>query len=119
MEQNISYYTNLLNIFIKHYNQCNNTNINMFHNIDTIDDTNDMMEEFYEHLTDYKQCDEEYKQIFSPQEAPIDNFEQLFGLKINGKMFCVCALMIPILEYIAKDIDWVKTNWNIIPIKME
>lgn len=118
MENPASYYMNLINVFIKHYNTCNGTKINMFHGIDIFEDTNDMMEEFYEHINDYKESDDDNKQLFSPDEITVDDFEQLFGLTVNDNIICICSLMIPILEYIVKEIDWVKINWKIIPLKM-
>lgn len=116
--ENPAYYMNLINVFVKYYNTSNKTNINMFHGLNTLEDTNDMMEEFYEHMYDYKESDDDGKQLFTLDEVVVDDFEQLFGLKVNDNIICVCGLIIPILEYIVKEIDWVETNWKIIPLKM-
>ena len=120
MEQpNISYYVNLINIFVKHYNNSNERKIHMFENIEKMDDTNDMMEEFFEHINELKENDIEDRRLRPYDDIDIETTERLFGLKINNKIVCVCKLMIPIMEYIAKDIDWVKTDWQIVPLIMK
>ena len=116
--ENTGYYINLINAFVKHYNMCNETNKHMFHDIDEIDGTNDLLEEFYEHLGQFKESEEEDKKLFSPNDINPDSFEQLFGLSVNGKVICVCCLLIPLLDYIVKEIDIVKTQWKIIPLKI-
>ena len=118
MEDKVAYYMNILNIFIKHYNRCNETNINMFTGVDTLDGTNDMMEEFYEHLTEFKESGEDDKRLYAYEDIDADDFEQLYGLGVNGNLICVCRILIPIIEYISKEVDWVQVKWQIIPLKM-
>ena len=109
----------IINIFVKHYNMYNDATVNMFCGIDTLDGSNDIMEEFYEHLDDYKNSADDDKQIFAPNEILFDDFEKLFGLKINENIICVCSLMFPLLNYIAEHVDWTHTKWMIVPLKME
>lgn len=116
---NISHYVNIMNIFVKHYNVTNDCNINMFHGVETLDDTNDMMEEFFEHITQSKECTPMERELFSCDEIKIHEFEQLFELKINDTPICACSVLLPLLEYIAKSIDWVKTDWKIVPLKID
>jgi predicted GNAT family N-acyltransferase len=92
--------------------------MHMFSGINTIDVTNDIMEEFYEHLTEYKECDDDDKRLYAYDEIDADDFEQLFGLKVDGNLICVCRILIPIIEHIAKEIDLVQTNWQIVPLKI-
>ena len=113
-----SYYTNLLNIFIKHFNDCSDNKINLFHGIEMDDNTNEIMEEFFEHINQFKEATEYDKKIFAPDEIIVDEYEQLFELRIDGCCICYCAIIIPLMDYVAREIDWVKTNWKIIPIKM-
>lgn len=112
-----NYYLNLLNVFIMHYNTLNNTNIHMFFGINEIHETNDILEEFYEHLAEYKRCDEDDKKLHAIDRVELDDYEQLFGLQVNGQIICVCGILIPIIEYIVKEIDWTQGLWQIIPLK--
>lgn len=116
MDSETSYYTNILNIFIKHYNTFNKTNINMFTGLDKYEDTNDMMEEFIDHLTQFKESDDDEKRLYNMNEIQKENFEQLFSLRINENIVCVCGILFPILNYIATEIDWINVDWKIIPI---
>ena len=108
------YLTNILNIYMKYYNSDKDTKLNMFHSIKTDDETNDTMDEFMEHLKQFYESDNFTKQLMNVEEVDVDSYEQLFGLKINNKIVCVCEILYPILDYIAKNVDWVKVNWKII-----
>ena len=114
-----SYYMNMINIFVKHFNNYSDEKTNMFSGIETDDNTNDMMEEFFDHMAQFKEASEYDKKIFAPDEIIIDEYDQLFELRIDGFCVCYCAIMIPLIDYIAREIDWVKTNWKIVPVKME
>jgi len=114
-----AYYVNLLNIFIKHYNNYGDKSINMFHGIETDENTNDMMEEFFEHITQFKEANEYEKQMLAPDNVVIDDYEQLFELRVDSGSVCFCSVMFPLLDYVAREIDWVQCDWKIIPIKLE
>jgi hypothetical protein len=90
----------------------------MFANIQT-EETNEIMEELAEHANQYKTYPQECRKIYSPTEINFDDFEQLFGLMINDNIICVCEIMMPLLQYITEEIDWVNVKWQIIPIKVE
>lgn len=112
-----AYYTDLLNVYIKHYNEHNNTTYNLFQNIENDGDTNDIMEEFYEHMNDFKKSLEYDKKLYTQESINVDEFDTLFGLEINGRIVCVCKILFPILMYIVSDIRWTEVNWKIIPLK--
>ena len=114
-----SYYMTLLNIFIKHYNQTNGTHIHMFDGIENITDTNEIMEEFADHTHQFSECDIYSKSLYSPTDVNFDDFEQLFGLRVNDNIVCVCEIMLPILMFIAKEMDWVNADWRIVPLNMK
>lgn len=109
-----SYMANILNIYMKYYNSTNKTNLNMFHSIKTDDETNDTMDEFMEHIKQFYESDDYSKQLISIDDIDVDSYEQLFGLKIDNQIICVCEILYPILDYIAKNVDWVKVNWVIV-----
>lgn len=113
-----SFYLTMLNIFIKHYNDTNGTNVHMFQNIDNMDDTNEIMEEFMDHIAQFNQSSNDDKQLYNPTDIEVDDFEQLFGLKINDNIVCACILMIPLLIFVSHELDWVKTDWKIIPLSI-
>jgi len=111
--------TDIINIFVKHYNNTNDTHINMFSGLDSICDTNAIMEELLEHIEQYKNSPPECYRLFGFDEIDINDYEQLFGIIIDDNMLCVCELMIPLLKYIAQNIDWNNTDWKIIPIAIK
>lgn len=117
--EEMSYYVNILNIFMKHVNMYREKTTHMFDNVKTDDDTNDIMEEFYEHINQFKESDENIRRIYAYDEINVEDFEQLFVLKVDDKIICACELLFPLLDYIAKEIDWVQCKWKIIPIKMD
>lgn len=111
------YYTSLINIYIKHYNVSHNTKKTLFDALEMYDDCNEIMDTFFEHIQEFKESDESDKKIYSVQEVIVENFEQLYGLKINDDIVCVCGLLIPILDYVARKIDWTKVDWKIISMR--
>lgn len=113
------YYTDLINIYIMAYNRQHGTNTNLFNKIENYEDTNDIMEEFYEHLNMFKTSDENMKKIYSPQEFPFETIEELYGLKIEDNIVCICQLLIPLLNYVVENIDWKKEDWIIVTAKYE
>jgi len=91
----------------------------MFDGIENITDTNNIMEEFEDHITQFTENDNESNMLYCPTEINVDEFEQLFGLKINDNVVCVCVSMMPIIMYIAKEMDWTVVDWKIIPINIK
>lgn len=114
-----SYYMNLINIFVKYYNTKNQSKHHLFHQIDKYEDTNEMMEEFAEHISIFNSSDEIEKKMYNLSEIHTEDFEKLYGLKINENIVCVCEILIPLLDYIAKEVDWIQTDWKIISINLD
>ncbi len=117
MDGNPAHYVNILNIFIKYFNHGKKQKRHLFHGIETDDQTNDIMNEFMMHITEYKESDEDGRTMYRYNEIDRDDYEQLYGLIVRGELICVCGLLIPILDYIAKEIDWVQEKWKIISIQ--
>jgi hypothetical protein len=99
---------------MKYYNSDKESKINMFHSIQTNDETNDAMEDFMIHLKQFNESDEYTKKLLNVNDIEIESYDQIFGLKINNTIICVCEILFPILDYIAKNIDWVKIDWKIV-----
>jgi hypothetical protein len=114
MSNEETYLTNILNIYMKYYNSDKNQKLHMFHSIQTEEETNDTMDEFMEHMKQFYESDDRSKQLINAEDIDVDSYEQLFGLKINNQIVCVCEILYPILDYVAKNVDWVKINWKII-----
>jgi hypothetical protein len=114
MDFDSAYFENILNIFIKYYNLENATSINMFTGINEYEETNEIMEEFMDHLMEYKENDENIKKLMNINEINIEDYEKLYGLQIDENIICVCEIFFPIIIYIAKNIDWKNINWKII-----
>jgi hypothetical protein len=91
----------------------------MFDGIEEMCDTNEIMEELLEHIEQYKKSPPECYQLFGVDEVDIEGYEQLFGITIDGKMICVCEIMIPLLQYIALNMDWENVDWKIVPLAIE
>jgi hypothetical protein len=107
-------YTDILNVFIKYYNTINGTSNNLFSNIGTYEDTNDMMEELFDHVSMFNESDEETKKLYNLSSIILDEYDHLYGLKIDEKIICVCELLFPILVYVVREIDWTQVPWKII-----
>lgn len=58
-----TYYTDILNVFITYYNTINQTKKNLFSNIETYEDTNEMMEELMDHISLFNESDEETREL--------------------------------------------------------
>ena len=76
------FYMSIINIFIKYYNMTNETNINLFQNIDYYEDINDIIASFFKHISEFKSATDIEKKIFSVQEIDDDDFDNLFGLHL-------------------------------------
>jgi hypothetical protein len=117
---------NICHIYFK--NLFRKENEHMFHNIDDTDDysTNREMEFVYETIFKYninlannsKLCD-----IYEPTKLinylKNDEYDELFGLSIDGKIDKVCPSLFGIVTYIAHNIEWKNNDitWAIIPLK--
>lgn len=115
-----NFYTDLLNIYMKHYNKFNNTNKNMFDGIEEGNniETNDIMEELYDHIDDYMTMDDDYKKIYQAHEINLENFEQMFCLNMSDNTMYLCPIIIPLLIFLLENVNWLHEDWEIIPIKM-
>lgn len=113
------YYTDILNVYVKYYNKFHNTNKNLFSDIDDYEGTNNMMEEFYEHLYQFSTSDEYEKSIKSISDVNPDEYDGLYALQINDEIVCVCSLLFPILDYIAQNVEWCTVNWDIMYAKIK
>lgn len=110
----------LLNVFVKHYNTYNNTNLNMFNGISSDDDTNDMLEELFEHMHEYnlsERNDDGKSKLLKLSEINVEDYPVLFGLSIDCQVIVVCPLMLPILMHVAE--KYVNANWRIVVIKYD
>jgi hypothetical protein len=119
MDFKAKYIENILNIFVKYYNSANGTNINMFNGINEYEGTNEIMEEFMDCLQEFKESDENIKRLLNISEIHIEEYERLYGLRINENIVCVCEIVFPIINYISKEIDWANVDWKIIPINTQ
>jgi hypothetical protein len=109
---------NILNIFVKHYNTAHNTAINLFHGIDAVTDTNEIMEELMDHIAQYKQADVDEQKMYAP-DISLAHCEVYYGLFVNQTLICICPLLYPLLEYIDQNIDWVEVAWQITQLTPE
>lgn len=99
-EEGNTYYFNLLNIFIKYYNDKYNKNENFFTNIKDIDkDTTPQMELFYEMIIEYNLLKEE-GEVDIEEKGGICNKEDVYKLIKNPKYQQVYCLELPNKECI-------------------
>ena len=116
MDFDAKHIENILNIFVKYYNTTNGTNYNMFSGIDDYSGTNGIMEEFTDCLAEFRNCDDVNKKLLNVSEIHVEEYEELYGLKINENIVCACEIIFPLINYIAKEVDWVNVDWSIILI---
>lgn len=103
----------IINVFLKYYNNEHECNKNMFQDIDEYEDTNEILEEFYDHVTECNEVPESCKKLYSPEEINLEQFEQIYGLFINGECICLCEILFPILQYLSEECDWATIDWKI------
>ena len=72
------------------------------------------MEELMDHISLFNESDEETRELHDSHSVIVDEFDYLYGLKINNKIVCVCQILFPVLDYIAKRVDWIGTPWKIV-----
>lgn len=127
------YYLNLLNIFMKYYNDKYNKNNNFFSDmIDMTKDTSSVMELFFESIVEYKQL----KNILNEESDDIimkiyfDNNNkkkfndfleiydgQVYKLEINDSMIYSPSLLI-CLNYILDNYDYLNNTWAIYNLRI-
>jgi hypothetical protein len=115
-EDDSEFFMSLINIFIKYYNTANGTTSNLFSDIEYYEDSNDIIDEFLLHIDEFKSSSDLDRKLYSIQEINTEDFDQLFGLRVNDNIICCCVLLIPILQYIAKDVDWKHVEWKIVSL---
>lgn len=112
---------NLLNIFLVYYRNLfqKNTDLHMFQDINYFeyDSTNRHMELFYNELIKYKEKlhDEDKTSIYPIEDIDIDDCEELYVLKYDGKEYG-CQYIIPLMSLLS-EYDWLNNDWELIPIK--
>lgn len=107
-------YVDILNVFITHYNKINGSNYNMFVGIEIMNDSNPMMDEFFDVIDIYNECDEYSKKLFNINEINVKDYEELYILSVEGQMICACMTIIPILMHVVQHVDWHHKIWNIV-----
>ena len=114
------YYDDLVNVFIKYYNETINpkpdgkpNNYHLFNNIDYTkkESTNDIMEHLYEEILKFKMSKEEDATIY---EYEMDHYHanNKYILILNGSPNKSCNIVFPILSYLSS-IDWMNNEWKI------
>ena len=101
----------LLNIFTKYFKQSfpENKLNNMFDNISSYDDTNKMMEHFYQCMNDYKVA--KYQSSIDYDEEKLDEIEEQYILEVNGiKKHMSDNIFSLLFDIINNDY----TDWNIL-----
>lgn len=98
----------IMNAFIKNFNRINETNMNMFHGIGGEEDTNDIMEEFFGHLHDFKDENNDRKIYTYSEDCDIT-----YVLIINGVKLYKCQIFMPLIKYVATKLDWRGLDWVI------
>lgn len=110
-----NFYVNLINVFVRYYNIKNKTNKNLFSGINLYDkDTGDVIPEFNDAIQEYNESSDFEKKIFSPSEVCLEDFEQLYGLRVDDDIVCVCQTLFSLIRYVAMNIEWAKESWEII-----
>lgn len=110
-------YVEMMNIFIQYFNRKNDTNYNLFYDIERFDETNDMIEEFREHINEYNDSSEFEKRLYNTSEADISNFEAVYVLIIDSSIKCFCTTLIPLIIFMLEYIDYEKCKWEITLVK--
>lgn len=110
-------YENIINVYIAYYNKRENTNINMFSGISTMDDLNPIMNEFFAHMDEFNESDEMDRRVYNPSEINTAEYEELYAVCVEGSIVCVSKLLIPIINFISTHIDWYHKKWNIVHIE--
>lgn len=113
----------LLNIFIRVYNQTNNKNNNMFSNINEKDptSTNVMMELFYEYMKEYNELfklDPQFVDVYDRETINeiTNNNKNIYAIEIDEKINILSMSYMSLLVYAQfelKEFD----NWNIIKLQ--
>jgi hypothetical protein len=92
---------------------------NMFDGVNYEDEksTNRCMELMYEAVYNSQQHPEkEYNKLYLPTEIKIDQYNDLYALKIDTKIKYICPLLLPLLQYLLNE-KWTKMNWHIFRLK--
>lgn len=119
----ISFDTNLFNIFLRFYQYTfKEHNKSM---LDDIDDeekesTNRQMEMFYDECLKYKyqSSREDLITINKPYTVNLDEYDEMYCLKIDNKEKAICPSLLALLSCISEKIEnWEKKNWVVFKIK--
>jgi hypothetical protein len=102
---------NLLNIFVQYYKKTfpDNKLNHFFDNIVQYDDTNKMMEHFYECINDYKASS--YKESIDYDQNNIDSFEEGYILHVNDEKVKVSDNILSLLIDVINSFS--SENWLI------
>lgn len=112
-----------LNVFMAYYRKLfyKTDPKHMFEEIDynNVKSTNRMMEFLYSEVYKYKKYhnDDDTVALYEPGAINIDDCPELYALVIDGKYNKMCRFIVPIITYIADNLEWTKINWAIIPLK--
>jgi hypothetical protein len=107
-------YVSLINMFLIHYKRVNG--INEILKIDDIEDitkTNNIMEEFYYYIEEYKENEKKDNKMLEVYDLNIDLPDRIYCLTINGKPIKISETFISLLIYMLK-FDWSLMEWKII-----
>jgi hypothetical protein len=108
---------NILNVYVMYYKKAfPNEKLNsFFDNINNYDDTNKMMEHFYQCLQDYKAS--KMKNSVEYNEEKLEEIEEKYILVINNENKYmsdnIISLLIDVINNNYEDYD----NWNIIDVE--
>ena len=118
------YYINLMNIFMKHYNNKYDKKKHFFSDIkDVTKDTSNQMELFFEAIVEYKMIkeknnynDEEMMKYYFTDKDKIKNLlkehkGQIYSLEIKYKKYISCSLLV-LLNFIHEK-NILEEEWNI------
>ncbi len=111
--QHLENLEHILNVYVMYYKKAfPNEKLNsFFDNINNYDDTNKMMEHFYQCLQDYKASN--MKNSVEYNEDKLEEIDEKYVLKINDENRYMSDNIISLLiDIINNDYD----NWNIIDI---
>lgn len=114
-DDDLDVYTTMINVFIKYYNISHNTKGTLFDGICDENECNEIMDTFYEIITEFKESNDEKKIYFPDEFSNIDNLGELYCLEVDYNIICVCELLFPLIQYVAMNFRC-DDNWSIRPI---
>ena len=113
-DENMENMENIINVFILYYKKTfPNENLNsLFDNITNYDDTNKMMEHFYQCINDYKAS--ELKSSWDYDETQLEELDEKYILVINNERKKMSDNVLSLLIDIGD--NYIEDKWNIIDI---